>query len=141
VDEVDSILIDEARIPLVIAGNTDEVVANPYEIAELVRRLRAGADYDTDENARNVYLTDAGLDRAEKALRCDNLPGDALLLSQLYQALHAQALLNRDIDYIVRDGKVEIVDEFTGRVVEDRTGPMASKPLSRPSGLTSRPRG
>jgi preprotein translocase subunit SecA len=123
VDEADSLLIDEARIPLVIAGNTDEVVANPYEIAELVRRLRPGADYDTDENARNVYLTDAGLDRAEKALRCNNLSDNMLLLSQLYQALHAQVLLNRDVDYIVRDGKVEIVDEFTGRVVEDRHWP------------------
>jgi preprotein translocase subunit SecA len=123
VDEADSILIDEARIPLVIAGNTDEVVANPYEIAELVRRLRPGADYDTDENARNVYLTDAGLDRAEKALHCDNLPENMLLLSQIYQALHAEALLNRDVDYIVREGKVEIVDEFTGRVVEDRHWP------------------
>ncbi len=123
VDEADSILIDEARIPLVIAGNTDEVVANPYEIAALVRRLHPGADFDTDENARNVYLTDAGLDRAEKALHCDNLPGNMLLLSQLYQALHAQALLHRDVDYIVRDGKVEIVDEFTGRVVEDRHWP------------------
>ncbi len=123
VDEADSILIDEARIPLVIAGNTDEVAANPYEIAELVRRLRSGEDYDTDENARNVYLTDAGLDQAEKALHCDNLPGNMLLLSQLYQALHAEVLLNRDVDYIVRDGKVEIVDEFTGRVVEDRHWP------------------
>ncbi len=123
VDEADSILIDEARIPLVIAGNTDEVVANPYEIAELVRSLRPGADYDTDENARNVYLTDAGLDRVEKALHCDNLPENMLLLSQLYQALHAEALLNCDIDYIVREGKVEIVDEFTGRVVEDRHWP------------------
>jgi preprotein translocase subunit SecA len=123
VDEADSILIDEARIPLVIAGNTDEVVANPYEIAELVRRLRPGADYDTDENARNVYLTDAGLDQAEKALHCDNLAENMLLLGQLYQALHAQALLNRDVDYIVREGRAEIVDEFTGRVVEDRHWP------------------
>jgi preprotein translocase subunit SecA len=123
VDEADSILIDEARIPLVIAGNTDEVVANPYEIAELVRRLRPGADYDTDENARNVYLMDDGLDQVEKALHCNNLPESTLLLSQLYQALHAQVLLNRDVDYIVREGKVEIVDEFTGRVVEDRHWP------------------
>ncbi len=123
VDEADSILIDEARIPLVIAGNTDEVVANPYEIAALVRRLRPGADYDTDENARNAYLTDAGLDRAEKALRCNNLSDNMLLLGQLYHALHAQVLLNRDVDYIVRDGKAEIVDEFTGRVVEDRHWP------------------
>ncbi len=123
VDEVDSILIDEARIPLVIAGSTDEVVSNPYELADLVRTLEPGVDYDTDENARNVYLTDAGLDRAEKALRCVNLTENMSLLSQLYQALHAEALLARDVDYIVRDGKVELVDEFTGRVVEDRHWP------------------
>ena len=123
VDEADSILIDEARIPLVIAGNTDEVVSNPYDLADLVCTLEPGVDYDTDENARNVYLTDPGLDRAEKALRCDNLTENMLLLSQVYQALHAQALLARDVDYIVRDGKVELVDEFTGRVVEDRHWP------------------
>jgi preprotein translocase subunit SecA len=123
VDEADSILIDEARIPLVIAGSTDEVVANPYEMAELVRTLRPGADYDRDENARNAFLTDAGLDRAEKALHCENLADNMLLLGQLYQALHAQALLARDVDYIVREGKVELVDEFTGRVVEDRHWP------------------
>jgi preprotein translocase subunit SecA len=123
VDEADSILIDEARIPLVIAGSTDEVVANPYEIAELVRTLRPGLDYDTDENARNAFLTDAGLDRVEKALRCENLAGNMPLLGQLYQALHAQALLARDVDYIVRERRVELVDEFTGRVVEDRHWP------------------
>jgi preprotein translocase subunit SecA len=123
VDEADSILIDEARIPLVIAGNTDEVVADPHTIAELVRSLRAGVDYDTDENARNVFLTDAGLDRAEKTLGRENLPENMQLLGQIYQALHAQALLRRDVDYIVREGKVEIIDEFTGRVVEDRHWP------------------
>jgi preprotein translocase subunit SecA len=123
VDEADSILIDEARIPLVIAGSTDEVVANPYEIAEAVRALRPGVDYDTDENARNAYLTDAGLDRAEKVLRCPNLAENMLLVGQLYQALHAQVLLARDVDYIVREGKVKLVDEFTGRVVEDRHWP------------------
>ncbi|MCU0914020.1 MAG: accessory Sec system translocase SecA2 [Planctomycetes bacterium] len=123
VDEADSILIDEARIPLVIAGNTEEVIVDPYALAELVRRLRSGVDYDTDENARNAYLTDAGLDRAEKALGCHNLPENMLLLGQLYQALHAEVLLSRDVDYIVRQGKVEIVDEFTGRVVENRHWP------------------
>jgi preprotein translocase subunit SecA len=123
VDEADSILIDEARVPLVIAGNTDEVVANPYEIAEFVRTLKRGLDYDTDENERNAYFTDAGLDRAEKALHCENLTENIALLGQLYQALHAQVLLARDVDYIVRDGQIEIVDEFTGRVVENRHWP------------------
>ncbi|MBN1359095.1 MAG: accessory Sec system translocase SecA2 [Sedimentisphaerales bacterium] len=125
VDEADSILIDEARIPLVIAGSTDEVVADPYHMAELVRELRVRLDYDTDENERNVYLTESGVDRAESALGCDNLhaPENTLLVTQLHQALHAHVLLRRDVDYIVREGKVEIVDEFTGRVVEDRHWP------------------
>ena len=125
VDEADSILIDEARIPLVIAGSTDEVVADPYEMAQFVRKLEPDVDYNTDENGRNVYLTDSGLDRAERALRCDNLHAseNLLLVTQLHLALHAHALLRRDVDYIVRDGKVEIVDEFTGRVVEDRHWP------------------
>ncbi len=125
VDEADSILIDEARIPLVIAGSTDKVVADPYYMAELVRELRPHLDYGTDENERNAYLTESGLDRAEKALGCDNLHAaeNLLLLTQLHLALHADVLLHRDVDYIVRDGKVEIVDEFTGRVVEDRHWP------------------
>jgi len=123
VDEADSILIDEARIPLVIAGSTGEVVTNPYAIAQFVRELKPGVDFDTDANGRNVFLTDVGLDRAERALDCENLAENMLLLSQLYQALHAQALLGRDVDYIVRDGKVVIVDEFTGRVVQDRHWP------------------
>ncbi|MBP7049747.1 MAG: accessory Sec system translocase SecA2 [Phycisphaerae bacterium] len=123
VDEADSILIDEARIPLVIAGSTGEVVTNPYEIAEFVRHLRPGVDYQTDANERNVFLTDAGLDRAEKTLRCQNISENMLLLGQLYQALHAEVLLGRDVDYIVREGKVVIVDEFTGRVVQDRHWP------------------
>jgi preprotein translocase subunit SecA len=123
VDEADSILIDEARIPLVIAGSTDEVVTNPYDVADFVRGLIADVDYETDENQRNVFLTDAGLDRAEKALRCQNISENMLLLSQLYQALHAEVLLSRDVDYIVKEGKVVIVDEFTGRVVQDRHWP------------------
>jgi len=123
VDEADSILIDEARIPLVIAGSTGEVISNPYEIADFVRGLKPGVDYETDANERNVFLTDAGLDRAEKALHCRNVSANMLLLSQLYQALHAEVLLGRDVDYIVRDGKVVIVDEFTGRVVKDRHWP------------------
>ncbi len=123
VDEADSILIDEARIPLVIAGSTDEVISNPYEIADFVRGLKPGVDYGTDANERNVFLTDIGLDRAEKALHCRNISANMGLLSQLYQALHAEVLLGRDVDYIVREGKVVIVDEFTGRVVKDRHWP------------------
>jgi preprotein translocase subunit SecA len=82
-------------------------------------------EYATDENERNAYLTEFGLDRAERALGCDNLhaPESLDVLTQLNLALHAHTLLHRDVDYIVREGKVKIVDEFTGRVVDDRHWP------------------
>ncbi|MHC4517145.1 MAG: accessory Sec system translocase SecA2 [Planctomycetota bacterium] len=125
VDEADSILIDEARIPLVVAGSTDDVAVDPYQMAEFVRELTPHLHYDIDANARNAYLTDSGLDRAERALACENLhaPENLLLITQLHLALHAHILLTRDVDYIVKEGKVKIVDEFTGRVVEDRHWP------------------
>ena len=125
VDEADSILIDEARIPLVIAGSTEDIAANPYRMAELARELRQGRDYETDENDRNVYLTESGTDSAERALGCGSLHDseNTTLLTQLNLALHAQVLLHRDVDYIVREGKAVVVDEFTGRVVEDRHWP------------------
>ena len=125
VDEGDSILIDEARIPLVVAGSTDEIVADPYRMAQLVCELKPHLHYDTDENARNVYLTDSGTDHAERALGGRNLhaPENLLLLTQLHLALHAHVLLTRDIDYVLKDHKVRIVDEFTGRVVKDRHWP------------------
>jgi len=125
VDEADSILIDEARIPLVIAGNTDDVVANPYEMAELVRHLQPNRDYGTDQNERNAYLTEPGIERAEALLGCENLHAEKNLplVVQLHQALHAHVLLARDVDYVVKDNRVQIVDEFTGRVVEDRHWP------------------
>jgi preprotein translocase subunit SecA len=125
VDEADSILIDEARIPLVIAGSTDTPEAEPGNLAQIAKSLKEGIDFETDEGKRNIYLTDGGLERIEKWLGCKNLhdPKNFGLLTKLNQALHAEYLLHRDIDYIVRKGKIEIVDEFTGRVVEDRHWP------------------
>ncbi len=125
VDEADSILIDEARIPLVIAGSTDEVTADPYVMADLARRLKPHLHYGTDENQRNIYLTELGLEHAESILGCGNLHDEEnlALITQLHQAMHAEVLLARDVDYVVKDGKVQIVDEFTGRVVEDRHWP------------------
>ncbi len=125
VDEADSILIDEARIPLVIAGSTDRPDAEPGNLAQIAKSLKEGVDFETDEGKRNIYLTNAGLERIEKLLGCKNLhaPKNFALLTKLNQALHAEYLLRRDIDYIVRKGKIEIVDEFTGRVVEDRHWP------------------
>ncbi|MBX2821855.1 MAG: accessory Sec system translocase SecA2 [Rhodothermaceae bacterium] len=125
IDEADSILIDEARVPLVIAGQRQASSTNPYQVATLIQKLQHGADWETDEYQRNVQLTEQGIDRIEAELGCGNLHDDEnyLLLTEVNQALHAHALLHRDIDYIVRDQRIEIVDEFTGRVMDDRRWP------------------
>ncbi len=119
VDEADSILIDEARVPLVIAGDQLTSETSPYRIAEVVGGLEEREDWATDENGRNVFLTEWGFDRVEKALECGDLHGaeNYLLLTEVNQALHARVLLRRDVDYIVRGECIELVDEFTGRVV------------------------
>jgi preprotein translocase subunit SecA len=125
VDEADSILIDEARIPLVIAGDTGDAFAGPERLAALVRGLVPGRDYDTDEHAHNIALTEAGTARAEAALGGVSLHAveNVSLHAQLRHALHAEHLLKRDVDYIVRGGKVELVDESTGRVADRRHWP------------------
>src|SRR3954469_523738 len=125
VDEADSILIDEARIPLVIAGHLDEPEGDLRRLADVARRLETGLDFATDEYARNIFLTDRGVRRAEELLGCGNLfAADSLRLqAELRNALHAEALLRRDVDYIVRDGRIELVDELTGRIAENRHWP------------------
>ena len=125
VDEADSLLIDEARIPLVIAGRIDEPEMDLLRLAEVARRLERGSDFDLDEYARNVFLTDRGAERAEALLGCGNLfaAESVRLHAELRNALHARVLLRRDVDYIVRDGRIELVDELTGRVAEDRLWP------------------
>jgi len=125
VDEADSILIDEARIPLVIAGETGDALAGPERLAALVRTLRPGIDFDTDEHAHNIALTEAGTVRVEAALGAGGLHvlENVSLHAQLRHALHAEHLLRRDVDYIVRGGKVELVDESTGRVADKRHWP------------------
>lgn len=125
VDEADSILIDEARIPLVIAGRTDENMPEPARLSELARCLKYREDYETDEYERNVYLTDMGIARIEKLLNCGNLYNEKNLplLVLVNNAIHAEVLLKKDIDYIVRNGRIELVDEFTGRVAEKRHWP------------------
>ncbi len=125
VDEADSVLIDEARVPLVISANADPSGLDAGRLAALVRTLEPGRDYATDAEHRNVSLTDTGLDRVEAALRTGSLYEEASrdLLTAVHCALHAEALLRRDVDYIVRERGVEIVDEFTGRVVDGRHWP------------------
>lgn len=127
IDEADSILIDEARVPLVIAGEGKPPGdrADAERMAALAKRLRPGLDYDVDDAGGQVYLTEAGAERAEALLGCGSLydPEQSGLLVGLHHALHAEALLRRDVDYIVREGQVELVDEFTGRIADKRRWP------------------
>jgi preprotein translocase subunit SecA len=125
VDEADSLLIDEARVPLVIAGRVDDRPSSAQQMADLVAALEPQLDFTTDEYARSVELTDRGLARAERAIGRGSLHTDehVMLLAELNCALHARVLLRRDVDYLVRDGRIELVDEFTGRVVDDRHWP------------------
>jgi preprotein translocase subunit SecA len=130
VDEADFILVDEARVPLVIAGETASPDINHRMIAGVVGQLRAGEDYRTDEHERNVAVTDAGFRRIQTLLGCGPLhaPKQHLLLAAIHVALHAEVLLHRDRDYIVRDGHIELVDEFTGRVADNRRWPHGIQP-------------
>jgi len=125
VDEADSILIDEARIPLVISGTAGAPGIDVTRLAGVVRALERGRDYETDAENANVFPTDPGLRRIESLLGSGNLfaPENETLLAAVHCALHAELLLERDVDYIVRDGRIEIVDEFTGRVMDKRHWP------------------
>lgn len=125
IDEADSILVDEARIPLVIAGSAAEDHDPLPRLAALARRLVAGDDFETDRGQRNIFLTEQGIATVEHALACENLyaPGSESLQAAVRNALHAEHLLSRDVDYIVRGGTVEIVDELTGRVADRRHWP------------------
>ena len=117
IDEADSVLIDEARVPIVLAGSTETDTAD-REMAGIAAALRPDAHYKIDHDGRNVHLTDAGTRRAEHALGgIDLYDGDQLdTLTRLNVALHAHALLHRDVDYIVRDGKIELINASRGRV-------------------------
>lgn len=122
VDEADSLLLDEARVPLVIAGESDSSGNDGIRFAEVARQLEQARHYDFDEFQRNVYLNEAGSAKAESLLGCGNLyeSHNSHLLSSLNCALHVESLLKKDVDYIVRDGKIELIDEYTGRVAENR---------------------
>lgn len=122
VDEVDSILIDEARTPLIISGPSDQSAQLYYQFASIVRTLAPEVDYEVDEEKKTVIPTEEGIEKVEKQLGLDNLYdlGSVSLLHQLNQALRAKELYKRDKDYIVDKGEVKIVDEFTGRILEGR---------------------
>jgi preprotein translocase subunit SecA len=122
VDEVDSILVDEARTPLIISGPSTESARLYYQFAGIVRSLERDVDYEVDEEKKTVVPTEAGIEKVERQLGVENLY-DAVAVNyvhQLEQALRAKELYRRDRDYIVENGEVKIVDEFTGRILEGR---------------------
>ncbi len=122
VDEVDSILIDEARTPLIISG-APETAADTYrQFARVVPRLVPGEDYEVDEKQRTVAVTESGVAKVERALDIDNLYKDTNggLVNHFIQALRAEALYGKDVEYVVQNGEVLIVDEFTGRILDGR---------------------
>jgi len=123
VDEVDSILIDEARTPLIISGPAEESTSFYARVNSVIPFLKKDTDYTVDEKARQVLLTeDAGIPKLERLLSVDNLydPGNIEVLHHVNQALKAHILFHRDVDYMVKDGEVVIVDEFTGRLMPGR---------------------
>ena len=118
VDEADSVLVDEARVPLVMAGSIDHTDADE-EVAKIVRRLRLGLHYETDADGRNAWLTSAGASVVEKSLGIELYEeAGSDRLAAVNVALHAHALLTRDVDYLVRDGKVQLINAARGRVAE-----------------------
>jgi preprotein translocase subunit SecA len=137
VDEVDSILIDEARTPLIISGEPETAAQIYYDFARIAPALighrahpgdpkgaaeDAGADFEYDEKHKTVAPTQQGVEKVERALRIENLyaPQNSQLVNHLVQSLKAQALYNRDVEYVIQDDEVKIVDEFTGRIMEGR---------------------
>jgi preprotein translocase subunit SecA len=122
VDEVDSILIDEARTPLIISGASDDSTSKYYEADAVIPNLTRDTDYQVDEKQHRATLTESGIEKAERILGQGNLfdPSNMEILHCLNQALVAHTLYQRDKNYIVLDGEVKIVDEFTGRIMEGR---------------------
>lgn len=122
VDEVDSILIDEARTPLIISGRLADAAKMYYRFASIVRSLKRDIDFEVEEAKRIVVPTEAGIEKVEQQLGIENLYDEVQqnLVHQLQVALKAAVLYHRDKDYIVQDGEVKIVDEFTGRILEGR---------------------
>jgi len=122
VDEVDSILVDEARTPLIISGPTEESTALYYKVDNLVRRLHSEKHFKVDEKTRTVSIQEDGVSEAEKSLKVTNLYDltNMDLVHHINQSLKAHHLFKRDVDYMIQDGKVVIVDEFTGRLMPGR---------------------
>ena len=127
VDEVDSILIDESRTPLIISGKMEDKTTLYKTSNEFIKKLQ-NSDFELDEKNKNVILTDNGVDKIEKLALQKNVlkngnfydPANLELVHHTNQAMKANLIFKKDVDYIVRDGKVQIIDEFTGRVLSGR---------------------
>src|SRR6202451_2140384 len=122
VDEVDSILIDEARTPLIISGPAEESTDKYYRIDKIIPKLILDIDYTLDEKHRTSTLTEEGVSKCERLLNLGNLydPANMDIIHHVYQALRAHALFQKDVDYVIKDGQIVIVDEFTGRQMPGR---------------------
>jgi preprotein translocase subunit SecA len=122
IDEVDSVLIDEARTPLIISGPSEESTDLYYYVDEIVRKLKKDVHFTVDEKSKSAHLTEEGIAECERLLGIKNLyhPRYVRLVHHINQALRAHHLFKRDVDYMVKDGKVIIVDEFTGRLMPGR---------------------
>jgi preprotein translocase subunit SecA len=122
VDEVDSILIDEARTPLIISGPSEESTDKYYRIDKIIPKLQKNTDFTIDEKARTAILTEEGNSKVEQLIGAGNLydPANIELVHHVLQALKAHALFRKDVDYVIKDGEVLIVDEFTGRLMPGR---------------------
>jgi preprotein translocase subunit SecA len=125
IDEADSILIDEARIPLILAGGVQDEEVLARRVDPIVRRFQRGLHFTLDEYARNIALADEGARAVESALRCGNIYAESnlALYSAVHNAIHARFLLRRDVDYLVKDSAIESVDQFKGRIAPDRRWP------------------
>ncbi|MFJ8064802.1 preprotein translocase subunit SecA [Psychrobacillus sp. NPDC096426] len=123
VDEVDSILIDEARTPLIVAGKSNEGMELFLITAQIMKTFKVGKEYELIPETRHIYLTDEGATKIEKLFGIENLydPEHRELLLHVNQSMKAYATLKRDVDYIVKEGKIELIDKFTGRIMEGRS--------------------
>ena len=143
-DEADSILIDEARIPLVIAAGSQDGSLLAHGVNQLASGLRPGLHYFTDEGRRHANLTDYGVKAAELAFGCGNLyePHNLALYTALQDALHAHVLLRRDVDYLVKDNAIQSIDEYKGRIALDRRWPAGlHTAIEVKEGVQPRPQG
>ena len=122
VDEVDSILIDEARTPLIISGPAEESTDKYYKIDKIIPKLIRDIDYTLDEKLRTATLTEEGVAKCERLLNLGNLydPANMEIIHHVYQGLRAHTLYEKDVDYVIKDGEIVIVDEFTGRLMPGR---------------------